>query len=60
MNNVTNGADTEPAPSQTGAGLVEQVGDVSRTTKMPVVTCHAPTNPLSSVQRLVDDNHLIG
>ena len=60
MNDVANRADTELAPSQPGAGLVEQVGDVSRTTKVPVVTCHAPTNPLSSVPRLVDNDHLIG
>jgi len=60
MNYVTNGADAELTPTKTGAGLVEQVDHVSRTTKVPVVTCHTPTNPLSPVQRLADYDHLIG
>jgi len=60
MDNITYGADTELAPPQSGARLVEQVGDVCQTTKVPVVVCHTPTNPLTPVLRLVDYDHLIG
>ena len=59
VNNVSYRTHTELAPSQTGTGLIQQVCDVSRTAKVPVVMCHTPTNPLPSVLRLVDNNHLI-
>jgi len=60
VDDVANGTDAELAATQSSARLVEQVGHVSRAAEMPVVTCHAPTNPRASVARRLDRDHLIG